>query len=281
MLGRNCFIRGHYSEPLTLATIAREAGSSSFHFARLFLAYTGETPFEFLRRIRLSLSLRRLRDDPTEPVTAIALSVGYETSSAFNKVFKKVLEMNPGDFRKLGQERQKQLIYDFSKPKMPTDSVVNLTTTFEMITRPLTHYVYLEKSGPFVEVAPSTWNEIFPLLRAHVNQTSIIGYLGLSTIDTARAGEEAMIYQAGVALSSTPERALQRLKYKDIEGGSYARFLLTGPYSQVWIAFDQIFKKLAEKQVELRNDFCIENYLNDPAVTPEDELLTELLVPAV
>jgi len=29
----------------------------------------------------------------------------------------------------------------------------------------------------------------------------------------------------------------------------------------------------------LRPEFCIENYLNDPKITPEKELLTELLVP--
>src|SRR5205823_4930829 len=36
---------------------------------------------------------------------------------------------------------------------------------------------------------------------------------------------------------------------------------------------------LAEKKVELRPEFCIESYLNDPRVTPEDQLKTDLLVP--
>jgi len=83
------FIRLHVSEPLTLTKIAREAGSSEYHFARLFLAYTSETPFDFLRRIRLITALRMLQEDPEGPITEIALSIGYETPSAFNKVFKK------------------------------------------------------------------------------------------------------------------------------------------------------------------------------------------------
>jgi AraC family transcriptional regulator len=45
------------------------------------------------------------------------------------------------------------------------------------------------------------------------------------------------------------------------------------------MAFDHIFKTLAEKKVELRPEFCIENYLNDPRFTPEEKLETELLVP--
>src|SRR5215469_17244555 len=91
------YIRHNLYEPLTLYEIAREAGSSSYHFARLFLAYTGETPFDFLRRIRMTQALRMLHEDAECAVTEIALGVGYETPSAFNKVFKKLLQMSPRD----------------------------------------------------------------------------------------------------------------------------------------------------------------------------------------
>ena len=102
------FIRRHLSEPISLTQIAREAGSSEFHFARLFLAYTTETPFDFLRRIRLINALRMLQDDPEGSITEIALSIGYETPSAFNKVFKKTLELSPRDFRNLGKTARRK-----------------------------------------------------------------------------------------------------------------------------------------------------------------------------
>ena len=69
------------------------------------------------------------------------------------------------------------------------------------------------------------------------------------------------------------------LQHRAIKPGKYARFLLTGPYSQIWPAFDRMFKTLADKNVELRPEFCIENYLNDPRYTPEEKLQTELLIP--
>jgi AraC family transcriptional regulator len=56
-------IRLHLSDPLALARIAREAGSSSYHFVRLFQAYVGETPFEYIRRLRLTTALRMLQED--------------------------------------------------------------------------------------------------------------------------------------------------------------------------------------------------------------------------
>jgi AraC family transcriptional regulator len=273
------YIRTHIGEPVTLTNIAKESGSSSFHFARLFQAYTGETPFDFLRRIRLATALRMLQEDPKGAVTEVALSVGYETPSAFNKAFKKALNMSPRDFRKIGKEGQHEVIYDLSKPRLPKEIIVNLTPKYDLVNRPVTYYVFLEKHGPFAEVAPPTWNEMFALLYSQLDPGKFVEFLGLSGIDKTKVGEDAMIYQAGVALASEPEKPLG-LQYRKIKSGKYARFLLTGPYAQIWPAFDQIFKTLAENKVELRPEYCIENYLNDPKQTSEDQLLTELLIPA-
>jgi len=275
------YIRRHVSDPLTLTEIAREAGSSSYHFVRLFLAYTSETPFEFLRRLRLINALGMLQEDPTAAVTEIALSVGYETPSAFNKVFRKVLEMSPRDFRNLGKEAQAETIYLLSRPRLPKEIDVNLTNHYDVINRPATHYVFLEKHGPFAEVAPPCWSEMFPLLHSQVDQKEVTSFLGLSGIDKKKPGEQAMIYQAGVGLANAPKHLLKGLQYRKIESGNYARFVLTGPYSQIWMAFNEVFKTLAEAKVELRPEFCIENYVNDPKVTPEEELKTEILVPVV
>jgi len=155
---------------------------------------------------------------------------------------------------------------------------MSLTPDFETITRPLTYYVFLEKRGPFAEVAPPLWNELMPLLQS-LEQKQIREYLGVSGIDKSRPGEDAMIYQAGVSVVEEPKELPRGLARRAIKSGRYARFLLTGPYSQIWMAFDRIFKSLAEKNVELRPEFCIENYINDPRFTPEDKLQTELLVP--
>lgn len=274
------YIRLHLSEPLTLDKIAREAGASPFHFVRLFLAYTGETPFDFLRRIRIATALRMLQEDLACAVTEIALAVGYETPSAFNKAFKKMLNISPSDFRNLGKDEQHELIYLLTKQRVQQEIKMNLTEQFEIVTRSTTHYVFLEKHGPFAEVAPPTWEEMFPIMASQVEPQRIREFLGLSGVDRTKVGEDAMIYQAGVGLSGPPASALKGLQYRKIESGKYARFLLIGPYAEIGAAFDRIFKTLSEKKVELREEYCIENYLNDPKVTPEGQLQTELLIPA-
>ena len=273
------YIRLHLTEPMSLARIAREAGSSSHHFARLFQAYVGETPFGFLRRLRLLEALRMLEEDADASVTEIAMSIGYDTAAAFNKAMRKTIDATPSEFRTMGKEKQDAVVYDLSRPRFPKETPMNLSE-FETVTRPLTHYVFMEKRGPFAEVAPPLWNELQPMVPRLV-QSQVREFLGVSGIDKGRAGEDAMIYQAGVGLASEPAKLPVRLQHRVIPSGRYARFVLTGPYAQIWQAFDRVFKTVAERKVELRPEFCIENYLNDPRSTPEDQLLTEILVPVV
>lgn len=272
------YIRLHLAERMSLSRIAREAGSSSYHFARLFQAYVGETPFEFLRRLRLLTALRMLQEDIEVSITEIALGIGHETSAAFNKSFQKALNMTPSDFRNLGKEQQDEVIYYLSRPRLLKEIAMNLSAEFEPVNRPLTHYVFLEKHGPFAEVAPPLWNDLMPLL-GKLDRQQVREFLDLSGIDKSKTGEETMIYQAGVALTQEPGKLPDGLHHRAIKAGKYARFLLTGPYSHIWMAFNLIFNALSEKRVELRPEFCIENYLNDPRVTPEDQLQTELLIP--
>ena len=176
------------------------------------------------------------------------------------------------------EPRQDEVIYDLSRPRLLKEVAMNLSAEFEPVSRPFTHYVFLEKHGPFAEVAPPLWNDLMPLL-GQLDQQQVREFLGLSGIDRTKTGEDTMIYQAGVALAQEPDRLPDGLQHRAIKAGNYARFLLIGPYSHIWMAFNRIFKELSEKRVPLRPEFCIENYLNDPRVTPEDQLQTELLVP--
>lgn len=272
------YMRLQLAEPLALSRIAREAGSSSYHFLRLFQAYVGETPFEFLRRIRLATALRMLEEDADASVTEIALGIGYDTPAALNKAFRKTLDLTPGDFRKLGKEAQDTLIYDLSRPRVPKETNVNLTLDFDIVSRPPTQYAFLETRGPFGEVAPPLWNELLPKIQ-RMDQGEIREFLGLSGIDKSKLGEDAMIYQAGVALANAPVKLQEGMQHRAIKEGRYARFLLSGSYAQIWPAFNQIFKMLAEHQVALRPEYCIENYVNDPRTVLEDQLKTELLIP--
>jgi len=47
------YIERNISEQLTLEELADVASFSKYHFVRIFFGITGETPFQFINRIRL------------------------------------------------------------------------------------------------------------------------------------------------------------------------------------------------------------------------------------
>lgn len=156
---------------------------------------------------------------------------------------------------------------------------MNLTAKPELVNRGEMHYVYLQKVGSFAEIAPKTWHELFPLAKGHIEQQQVISCMGLGFVQVNAKGEKHDIYQAGFSLTHEPRIIPAGLQYKKIKGGTYARFVWTGPYDLLGEAWQKALQTVHQEKIKMRQDFCIENYLNDPATTAQEELQTELLVP--
>lgn len=80
--------------------------------------------------------------------------------------------------------------------------------------------------------------------------------------------------------SRRPHSSFRRkLCYEQFAGGKYRKFVLRGPYSRLGAATGQAAQTVRELCLPLRNDFNIENYVNDPRTTSEDDLISEILFP--
>jgi AraC-like DNA-binding protein len=80
--------------PWSVDQLARAAGMSRTAFALRFKDRVGQTPMEYLTRWRMLLADDRLRHS-REPVSAVALSLGYTSESAFSTAFKRVMGAAP------------------------------------------------------------------------------------------------------------------------------------------------------------------------------------------
>jgi AraC family transcriptional regulator len=88
-----------YDEPLSLDDLADAAGLSRYHFVRVFRAVVGDSPHQYLIGARLRAAANRLLDTK-EPITAIALDVGFNDISHFNATFRRAFGCAPGVWRK-------------------------------------------------------------------------------------------------------------------------------------------------------------------------------------
>jgi AraC family transcriptional regulator len=91
-------IVAHLHEPLRLRTVARAAMLSPFHFHRVFQALVGETPAEFVKRLRLEKALGLMARPRPPSLTAIALACGFSSSSDFSRSFKQRFGVAPRVF---------------------------------------------------------------------------------------------------------------------------------------------------------------------------------------
>ncbi|QNI36481.1 GyrI-like domain-containing protein [Edaphobacter albus] len=149
---------------------------------------------------------------------------------------------------------------------------MNLTIEPEIVTQPTTHYVFIEKIGPFLNTAAQAWQELHHLEPAISKHNKISGAMALYKIGPK-------VYRAGFLLAAAPEQLPPDVQSIQFGGGKYSRFVLTGSYSNLPEASGRVWSIVGEKKIPLRDDFTIEHYTNDPKTTPEDKLVTEILIP--
>jgi AraC-like DNA-binding protein len=83
--------------PWTLQKLAERVGMSRSIFALKFKQTVGATPMEYLTRWRMLLAGDRLKNSG-ESISVIALSLGYESESAFSKAFRRVMGCSPRQY---------------------------------------------------------------------------------------------------------------------------------------------------------------------------------------
>jgi len=84
------YIDNNLDKKIELNKVADLAHLSKFHFHRIIKAYLDESLGNYINRIKLETAVKLLRYS-NQSISDIAVNIGYENPSAFNKAFKKHL----------------------------------------------------------------------------------------------------------------------------------------------------------------------------------------------
>lgn len=92
------FMRDQMARPIFRAELARVAGLSASRFHALFLEATGQSPLEYLTRVRLKRAQELLLSTGMQ-VQEVAQQVGFRDPFHFTRTFKRVTGNSPRGYR--------------------------------------------------------------------------------------------------------------------------------------------------------------------------------------
>lgn len=93
------YMREHVSEALPVEDVAGQVGLSRGHFFALFRDQLNTTPQVFWSAVRVEEAVRRLVQQ-AEPLTSVALDLGFSTPGNFSRFFREHMGVTPSRFRR-------------------------------------------------------------------------------------------------------------------------------------------------------------------------------------
>ncbi len=249
------YIDANFRATINIAELAGVACFSQFHFHRIFTAYTGESLWSYIKRLRIQYAAEQLLYGK-ESITQIALSSGFESQTSFNKAFKQITGMSPSNFRRNGQHSIFECIRNHKQ------TYGDLIMNPEIVNLKAQHVMYLNKHGDYNTTAPAAWSELISFATENNLLTEKVRYFGIAYDNPKVTATDKLRYDACI----TVPKAIPIKKpfgYKDLVEGRYAVFKHIGEYEKLDSTYSAIFSEWYPKcGYELRDVPSFIEYLD-------------------
>lgn len=170
------YIEKNLDQQFTLEELAGIANFSKFHFTRIFHSLIGETPFQFIIRVRLEKAATMLLTDKKNSIQNICYKTGFSDVSVFSRYFKKYFLVSPSQYR-IKNSNNSQKDSNIVKPEIKTSSYfchnsltikwkTNMKTnkSVEVRSLPEMTLAYIRHIGPYKgdgKLFEMLWNKLF------------------------------------------------------------------------------------------------------------------------
>lgn len=263
------YINEHLNESLNLYDLAGIANISGFHFHRIFKALIGESPGDYIQRLRLEKTIFKLQTTKFT-LTEIADQIGYQSPHALSKAFKNRLGMSPSAFRAQPSELS-----------IPVEFLGLVTVEPEIREVASKEVITVQANNPFENANAFThaWRKLIAFTDVNGIPDNEHEYFTLSRdVSTITQPNRCRNYACITANSDIKTKG--EFGKQTIGGGLYAIFTYEGTYKSIELLYCYIYRNwIPNSKYELRDVSFFEKYLNSPDMVPQDELLTEVYIP--
>ncbi|OFY90438.1 MAG: hypothetical protein A2266_01025, partial [Bacteroidetes bacterium RIFOXYA12_FULL_40_10] len=173
------YIESNLEKPMTLEELAQVANFSKFHFNRIFLSIVGETPFQFIQRVRIEKAATLVLTDNKSTISEIAYRCGFSDISVFSRSFKHYFKISASAYRakkndnsNLSQQHSNRSQVDgrplhYFCPELKTFKLrtnMELNKSVEVKELPKMTVAYIRHIGPYKgddKLFERIWNKLF------------------------------------------------------------------------------------------------------------------------
>lgn len=271
-------IADHLDDRLDLDDLAAIACFSPFHFHRLFVAVTGETVAEAVRRLRLHRAAVELNRSQ-RTLGRIAARAGYGSVAAFTRAFAAAYGTPPGAYRRLGQDLrpappQAGMKAMTHSPALRT--AIHYDVTVEEF--PVLRLATLPHEGDYQKIGTS-FEQLFAWAGGHDLLGPHTRSIGIYYDDPAGKPMSELRSEAGITVPDGTALAPQ-MAWRSVGGVPVARLVHKGPYADLDVAYSYLYHVwLPQSGRQPGEAACFEEYLNNPRQLPPSEWLTAVHLP--
>jgi AraC family transcriptional regulator len=173
------YIESNLEKPMNLEELAAVANFSKFHFNRIFHSIVGETPFQFILRVRIENAATLILTNKKESISEIAQKCGFSDLSIFSRNFRNYFQMSASQYRasksknsNLSQQESNnhqtaERPIQYFCPELKTlkwRTNMKLNKSVEVKELPKMTVAYIRHIGPYQgddKLFESIWNKLF------------------------------------------------------------------------------------------------------------------------
>ncbi|MDR2146080.1 MAG: AraC family transcriptional regulator [Tannerella sp.] len=165
------YVDKNIDRPLNLGILSGIASFSPFHFHRIFTVLTGETPGNYIQRMRVEKAARLLQNDKRMSIGEIACACGFGSISLFSRSFRACFHTTAKEYRQreksvfakdglqygkngqlLGKNLKQDFDFDAQLCTVKLNHLIFMDAKIEIKEMPEMQVVYVRHTGEFNQI---------------------------------------------------------------------------------------------------------------------------------
>ncbi len=273
-------ILAHFNEDVSLEELARIANYSPFHFQKLFKQEIGQTPKQYIIKLKLETALHLMIIHQRKSLFEISIDCGFSSPAVFSRSFKNYFGISPDEMREMNPERRKMIrqkknktINEIDNHLLNEKSDKNKEIKIQVKKINSRKCIYLiAPFGDMIKIQQS-FKKLFQL--ADVNDIPFDQNASGGILSPHQGG----YYKAFIEVERS-QKIPESINCSEIKGGKYACFKVTGDLKNTLEASKYFFHDwLPESGYKIADIVGFETFSENPNVKSYEKIVREIHVP--